>query len=245
MVGEINITCGRCAPCLRGDVTHCSTRRVLGIRDWPGAMADYLLLPEQNLHVVPDGVEDRQAVFVEPLAAALEIIERHHLRPTDRVAVVGDGRLGLLVAQVLQLTGAETLLIGRHGQKLALAREMGLTTLLEAEAEQKPLACDLVVECSGAPGGFRLARRWLRPRGTLVLKSSYATPFEVDLADVMVAEITLAGSRCGPMAPALRLLAGRKVALKSLVAQTYSLKEAETAFTHAVQPGVVKVLLRP
>ncbi|MBF0588575.1 MAG: alcohol dehydrogenase catalytic domain-containing protein [Magnetococcales bacterium] len=245
VVGVINITCGRCDPCLRGDHAHCRFRRVLGIRDWSGAMAEYLVLPEINLLRVPEEVADLQAVFAEPLAATLEVLAHHHVRPTQRVAVVGDGRLGQLMAQTLRLTGAETVLIGRHQEKLDLARRVGLKTAQARDLSTVDAVWDLVVECSGAVGGFQLARRLVRPRGTLVLKSALTEPPPLDLTALMIEEVTLAGSRCGPMAPALRLLATKAVHVLPLVASVYSLDKAEEAFEHAGRKGVIKVLIRP
>jgi len=242
VVGEINAYCGECPTCRAGRPTHCPHRTTLGIWERDGAFAEYLTLPVRNLHAVPDGISDEEAVFTEPLAAALEILEQVHLRPTDRVVVLGDGKLGLLVAQALALTGCDLLTVGRHREKLAILARRGIPTLLEAEAEG--LAADVVVECTGRPEGFAAARRILRPRGTLVLKSTYYGYVEADLTGLVVDEITLVGSRCGPFPPALRLLQHGLVDVRSLISAVYPLARGVEAFTRAAEPGVLKVLLQ-
>lgn len=244
VVGDINAACYRCPTCLAGRHTHCPQRTTLGIMGRDGAFADYLCLPLPNLHVVPAHVSDEQAVFVEPLAAACQILERVAIRPTDRVIVVGDGKLGLLVAAVLRLTGADLLLIGRHRHKLAIAQSWGVATALNAEAIADRQA-DVVVECSGHPASFALARRLLRPAGTLVMKSTYHGQLEVDISALVVDEITVVGSRCGPFAPALRLLAAGLVDPTPLITACYGLAEGEAAFARAAEAGTLKVLLKP
>ncbi|MCX7854634.1 MAG: alcohol dehydrogenase catalytic domain-containing protein [Anaerolineae bacterium] len=242
VVGEINAYCGECPTCRAGRPTHCPNRTTLGIWGRDGAFAEYLTLPIRNLHVVPDDVPDEVAVFTEPLAAALEILEGVHLRPTDRVVVLGDGKLGLLVAQVLALVGCDLIAVGRHREKLAILARRGIPTALESEAEG--LSADVVVECTGKPEGFASAKRILRPRGTLVLKSTYHGQVEADLTALVVDEITLVGSRCGPFPPALRLLARGLVDVGALVQEVYPLSRGLEAFARAAQPGVLKVLLR-
>ena len=242
VVGEINAYCGECSTCRAGRPTHCPNRTTLGIWGRDGAFAEYLTLPVRNLHRVPDTISDEEAVFTEPLAAALEILEQVHLRPTDRVVVLGDGKLGLLVAQALALTGCDLLAVGRHREKLAILARRGIPTALEAEAEG--LAADVVVECTGRPEGFAAARRILRPRGTLVLKSTYHGYVEADLTGLVVDEITLVGSRCGPFPPALRLLQRGLVDVRSLISAVYPLAQGVEAFARAAEPGVLKVLLR-
>lgn len=244
VVGDINAACYRCPTCLAGRHTHCPHRTTLGIMGRDGAFADYLCLPLPNLHAVPAHVPDEQAVFVEPLAAACQIPERVAIRPTDRVIVVGDGKLGLLVAAVLRLTGADLLLIGRHRHKLAIAQSWGIATALSA-AELAERQADVVVECSGHPAGFALARRLLRPTGTLVMKSTYHGQLEVDISALVVDEITVVGSRCGPFAPALRLLAAGLVDPTPLITACYDLAEGEAAFARAAEAGTLKVLLKP
>ncbi|HBY95344.1 MAG TPA: alcohol dehydrogenase, partial [Chloroflexi bacterium] len=238
--------CHRCAPCRRGDVTHCANRTVLGIVNRDGAHADYLVLPTENLHPVPDPVPDEKAVFTEPLAAACEILEQVQIHPTDRVAVIGDGKLGLLCAQVLALTGAEVHAIGRHEEKLDVLRRRGISVeaVRQGEASQKPAGwADVVVEATGNSEGFISARGLVRPRGSLVLKSTYHGTLDVNLSLLVVDEITLVGSRCGPFTPALRLLAGDVVDVTSLIQDRFSLSEADRAMARAVKPGVLKVLL--
>jgi threonine dehydrogenase-like Zn-dependent dehydrogenase len=242
VVGEINAYCGECPTCQAGRPTHCPNRTTLGIWGRDGAFAEYLTLPVRNLHKVPDTISDEEAVFTEPLAAALEILEQVHLRPTDRVVVLGDGKLGLLVAQALALTGCDLLTVGRHREKLAILARRGIPTLLEAEAEG--LAADVVVECTGRPEGFAAARRILRPRGTLVLKSTYHGRVEADLTGLVVDEITLVGSRCGPFPPALRMLERGLVDVRSLISAVYPLAQGVEAFARAAEPGGLKVLLR-
>ncbi len=243
VVGEINCVCGECPTCRRGDAPHCPQRTVLGIQGRDGAMADYCALPLGNLHHVPDSVSDEEAVFVEPLAAALEITERIHLRPTGRVVVIGDGKLGLLVAQVLRLTGCDLLVVGHHERKLSLLSHMGVRVCLERDLDHTE--ADVVVDCTGAPGGLTLARRLIRPRGRLVLKSTFAGESRLDLVSLVVDEVMLIGSRCGPFAPALRLLERGLVEVRPLIERVYPLDEGPAAMEQARSRGALKVLLRP
>jgi threonine dehydrogenase-like Zn-dependent dehydrogenase len=196
-----------------------------------------------NLHRVPDNVSDAEAVFTEPLAAALEILEQVHIQPTQRAVVVGDGKLGLLVAQVMRLSGCELLVVGRHTDKLAILEHLGIATRL-ANAETK-LTADMVIDCTGQPEGFATARAMVRPRGTLVLKSTFHGQNEVNLTSIVVDEITLVGSRCGPFAPALRLLAMQLVDVQTLITATYPLERSLAAFDRAQSKGALKVLVRP
>ena len=241
VVGEINAVCGACRHCRAGRPTHCAQRTVLGIAGRDGAFADYLTLPVANLHRVPDDLPDDRAVFTEPLAAALEIREQVAIAPGGRVVVVGDGKLGLLVAQVLAQTGCDLLAVGRHRAKLELLARRGIATGTGADVE--PGAFDLAVDCTGDPSGFALARRALRPRGTLVMKSTYAGELTIDASSLVVDEITLVGSRCGPFAPALDLLAAGAVEVEALIDARYPLAEAEAALAHARRRGALKVLL--
>ena len=242
VVGEINVSCGGCAACLAGRRTHCERRHVLGIRGRNGAFAECLTLPLANLHEVPAGIPDETAVFAEPLAAALEIQEQVAIGPRDRVVVIGDGKLGNLVAQTLALSGCELTVIGRHASKLALLATRGIATGL---ADDIPRAqADVVVECTGNPEGLDLARVVVRPRGTIVLKSTYRGPASVDISRIVVDEITLVGSRCGPFAPALALLAEGRVDVRPLVHARFPLDEAVAAFAEAARPGVMKVLVK-
>ena len=241
VVGEINAVCGTCRACLAGRRTHCERRTVLGIVSRHGAFADYLILPAENLHPVPDAVSSDAAVFTEPLAAALEIQEQVPIDPRDRVLVIGDGKLGQLVAQTLALTGCALLVVGRHDAKLAVLAARGIETGRADRATRG--AFDMAVECTGNPEGFAVAQRAVRPRGTVVLKSTYAGALTLDASAVVVHELTLVGSRCGPFAPALRLLAERRVDVEPLIHARYPLAEALTALEHAERPGVLKVLL--
>jgi alcohol dehydrogenase len=244
VVGEINCYCGTCPTCLRGDRTHCPSRTTLGIQGRDGAMAEYTQLPLGNLHHVPDSLTDEQAVFVEPLAAALEILDRVYIRPSDQVIVVGDGKLGLLVAQVLHLTGCTLQVVGRHPSKLSMMQRQGIGTCLEEDV-RKDIRGDVVVDCTGKTNGFALSRQLVRPRGTLVLKSTYSGDNRVDLTSVVVDEVRLIGSRCGPFAPALHLLERGLIDLAPMLEGTYPLAEGNAAFSHAARKGALKVLLKP
>jgi len=215
VVGEINAVCGQCPTCLAGSPTHCPERTTLGIWKRDGAFAEYLTLPAENLHPVPDGVSDDEAVFVEPLAAALEILEQVHVRPTDRVVVLGDGKLGLLVAQVLSLTGCHLTALGRHRSKLSILDKAGIETRLSDEGLD--IKADVVVDCTGHPNGFALARAMVKPRGRLVMKSTFHGDLALNISSLVVDEVTLVGSRCGPFAPALRLLERGLVDVRSLI----------------------------
>jgi threonine dehydrogenase-like Zn-dependent dehydrogenase len=241
VVGEINAACRVCPTCRAGRPTHCPNRTTLGISGRDGAFAEYLLLPVVNLHEVPPEIPDEAAVFVEPLAAALEILEQTHIRPTDRAVVLGDGKLGSLVAQVMQLTGCDLLVVGRNPNKLALLARRGIPVAHVEDVGD--LSADVVVECTGSPEGFHLARRWVRPRGALVLKSTYHGTVEANLTMVAVDEVTVIGSRCGPFEPALRLLRQGLVDVQPLIHARYPLQEADRAFEHAARKGALKVLL--
>jgi alcohol dehydrogenase len=241
VVGEINAYCGTCPTCLRGDPTHCPQRTTLGIDRRDGVLAEYFTLPLHLLLPVPESVSDEQAVFSEPLAAALEITDRLHVRPTDRVIVLGDGKLGQLIAQVLQLTGCDLLVVGRHQSKLDLLKKRGISTQLAGES--LPKGADIVVEVTGSASGFATARELLRPRGQLVLKSTFHGDVTLDLSRIVVDEVSLVGSRCGPFAPALRLLAQGLVDVESLISDRFPLEQGLEAFERALAPGVLKVLV--
>jgi threonine dehydrogenase-like Zn-dependent dehydrogenase len=239
VVGEINLACGRCAWCARGLGRHCPTRRVTGIVDADGAFADLLVVPASVLHRVPDAVSDADAVFVEPLAAAFEILEQLGDVAGRRAVVLGDGKLGLLVAQVLVRAGADVTLAGRHADKLALAERLGVGT-----GEPTPGA-DLVVDATGSAGGLAAALDLVRPRGTVVLKTTVGEEHRLDLAKAVIDEITVVGSRCGPFAPALAALAAGTVSVDPLVDRVFPLVDAIAAFARAGTPGVLKVLVAP
>jgi len=241
VVGEINLGCGKCDLCRRGLARHCRQRRVLGLKDHDGALAHYLTLPGANLHAVPPEVPDFLAVFTEPLAAALRVLEVAPLPPSARVLVVGDGPLGLQVSWVMAVSGADVHLAGRHPEHLALARPQGIATFLAADLPAGDY--DLVVEASGSPSGLDLALTRVRPRGTVVMKSTYAGRYPLDPAVLVVPEVSLVGCRCGPFADALRLLRDGRVDPRPLIDRTFPLAQGLEALAWAQRPGVLKVLI--
>lgn len=250
VVGEINAACHRadCFYCQHDMPTHCPHRTTLGIVNRNGAFAEYLTLPTRNLHLVPNNVSDEEAVFVEPLAANFEIFEQVHVRPTDSVIVLGDGKMGQLAAQVLALASCDVLMVGKHPEKLALAGERGIATRLLDDAgellQKAGRRVDVVVECSGAAQGLELALQLVRPRGTVILKSTVADKSGLHLAPIVIDEIRVQGSRCGPFAPALRALSQHTIDVHPLISASYTLDDALAAFTYARQPGVLKVLVQ-
>jgi threonine dehydrogenase-like Zn-dependent dehydrogenase len=243
VVGEINAVCGKCETCRRGNPTHCENRTVLGIVNRNGVFAEYTTLPLENLHPVPDSVPDEMAVFTEPLAAALEIQEQILINPTDRILVVGAGRLGQLIAYTLNLIGRDLQVVIRHKSQRDLLETLNIPCLREDEVSARKM--DIVVEATGSPAGFSLARKAVRPRGTIVLKSTYAGQIEVDFSAVVVDEITLVGSRCGPFVPALRLMEAGLLDPCPLINANYPLREGIAAFENASRSGVFKVLVQP
>jgi len=246
VVGEINAACGQCETCRAGRPTHCPNRTTLGIAGRDGAFAEYLCLPSVNLHRVPESVPDEAAVFVEPLAAACEITQAIHIRPTDHVVVLGDGKLGLLCAQVLQLTGCDLLVLGRHEESLEILAKRGIQTIQDLTGLQDLSGLfDVVVEATGTPEGFATAHQLVRPRGTLVLKSTYQGAVDANLTLVVVDEVALVGSRCGPFEPALRLLAQNLVEVTPLIQGRFRLSEGLAAFERAGQRGTLKILIEP
>ena len=276
VVGEINAACHNhdCWYCQHNMPTHCPNRSTLGIVGRDGAFAEYLTLPIENLHVVPENISNEEAVFVEPLAANFEILEQVHLKPTDRVIVLGDGKMGQLAAQVLALAGCEVTMIGKHEEKLALAERRGILTRklddavgaqfimpsrlpnnLEPQARTQSAGSwhtdpapssrvDLAIECTGSAQGLELALRLVRPRGTVILKSTVADTSTLRLAPIVIDEIRVQGSRCGPFAPALHALSQKLVDVRPLISAHYKLDEGLAAFTHAEQPGILKVLVQ-
>jgi threonine dehydrogenase-like Zn-dependent dehydrogenase len=245
VVGEINAGCGRCRLCRAGDPRHCPDRTVLGIVGRDGAHAEFLKLPVANLIPVPDQISDERAVFTEPLAAACNILERTPITKDTRVVVVGDGKLGLLCAQVLSAKGAAVMLIGKHGEKLKIASRRGIETATVDRAKKLRREFDLAVEASGAQSGFPLALDLVRPRGVLVLKSTFHGATDIEGARVVVDEISVIGSRCGRFGPALDLLANNTVDVESLITEEYSIRDGVRAFARAANKSVLKVLLRP
>jgi threonine dehydrogenase-like Zn-dependent dehydrogenase len=245
VVGEINAGCGHCALCAAGDARHCPRRTVLGIVGRDGAHAEVLQLPVVNLLPVPEEVEDERAVFTEPLAAAWGITERVDVSALTRVAVIGDGKLGLLCAQALRLKAASVLLVGKHQEKMRLVAARGIETATIEAAARREREMDVVVEASGGEQGFALALQLLRPRGTLVLKSTFHGATAMNAARLVVDEISVVGSRCGRFAPAIELLRQKAVDVESLISEEYALAEGVRALERAVEKGVLKVLLRP
>lgn len=245
VVGEINAGCGKCELCRAGDPRHCATRTVLGIVGRDGAHAEFLQLPAVNLIPVPENIPDERAVFTEPLAAACGILERAPISANDRVAVIGDGKLGLLCAQVVGLTGARVLLVGKHTEKLQIAARRGIETAVPDEAAKRKREFDVVVEASGAAPGFQLALDLLRPRGKLVLKSTFHGSTDIDAARIVVDEISIVGSRCGRFARALDLLNRHEIDVESLISEEHPLSDGLNAMSRAGTAGILKVLLRP
>jgi threonine dehydrogenase-like Zn-dependent dehydrogenase len=245
VVGEINAGCGRCALCLAGDPRHCPGRTVLGIKGRDGAHAEYLRLPDANLVEVPDEVSDEQAVFAEPLAAAYGITEQVEILPETSVAVIGDGKLGILCALSLGLRSNKVTLIGRHASKLKIAERQGIETLLSGEAEKMPSAFDVVVEASGSESGFAAALDIVRPRGKIVLKSTFQGRPVWEAWRVVVDEITIVGSRCGRFEPAVRLLAEGKIDVTPMISTDLPLSRGVEAMAEAQAKGAMKVLLTP
>lgn len=243
VVGSINLGCGHCSMCQRGIPEHCVERRVLGIREKDGVFAEYVTLPVENLFAVPAGMADETAVFTEPLAAALRIREQVRVRPAAKTAVLGPGRLGLLVGQVLALDGTDVTMLGRRAASLELPARLGLGAGLSKDYADHDF--DFVVDVTGNPDGLKEALRLTRPLGALVIKSTFADAAPINLSPAVVDEITVIGSRCGPFAPALRLLAQERIAVSPLIDATYPLHQGEEAFAHAAQSGVRKILLQP
>jgi threonine dehydrogenase-like Zn-dependent dehydrogenase len=244
VVGEINAACGRCQYCQKHLQRHCPHRTVLGILNRDGAFREFLTLPEENLHIVPDSVADEEAVFTEPIAAACEILDQTEIRSPDRVAVLGDGKLGLLIAMVLSHTGCDLSLLGRHPAKLALIEDYGVHLVGPETAQKLSRDFDLVVEATGSPAAWEQALRLVKPRGKVVLKSTFHGSVGFNPASLVVDEITVIGSRCGRFEPALEFLEAKKVTPTRLVQHTLPLDQALRAFDLAQQPGVLKVLLQ-
>jgi threonine dehydrogenase-like Zn-dependent dehydrogenase len=241
VVGEINIACDKCDFCQHGIPSQCRKRTAIGIQGHDGAFADYLALKANNLHVVPDAISDDEAVFVEPLAACLNILESVHISPRDNVIVIGAGKMGMLAAQVLKLTGANLSVVVRHEKQAKLLAQWGIRAVQKADL--KPQMAHVVVDCTGNASGFQDALELVQPRGTIVLKSTYADLPQADLTRVVVDEIRVIGSRCGAFDAALRLLEAKLVDVKSLIEARYPMDSALEAFQFAQQKGVLKVLL--
>jgi len=244
VVGEINLACGHCEWCRRGLGRHCPTRTVLGIVKHPGAFREFLTLPVRNLHRVPASIPTEHAVFIEPLAAACEILDQVKIRKGERVAVLGDGKLGLLVSQVLRAHGARVHLYGRHREKMRLVEPAGVTTE-RLPKRLPPAAWPFVVDATGSSEGLRAAVSLCVPRGSVIMKSTVHGLVSIDTAPAIVNEITLVGSRCGRFEAAIPLLASGRVKVGSMISSEFPLDRAAEAFTCAARKGVLKVLLRP
>ncbi len=241
VVGEINVSCGRCVYCLQGVSSHCVSRSVLGIQTKNGVFAEYVTLPVENIHVVPDSVTDDQAIFAEPLAAALEILAQVHFRPSDQVIVLGDGNLGLLCAQVIAMSGPQVLAVGKHRNKLEILKKQGIRTCVVEELSREKV--DVAIECTGSWSGLREAFKIVHPRGTVVLKSTLSGQSKINLAPLVINEITLVGSRCGPFSPALRLLEGNAIDVLSLISNRFLLEDGVKALQAAREGKTIKIVL--
>jgi len=243
VVGEINLGCGACTVCLGHGSAHCPQRTVLGIIEKDGAFADYLAMPIENLYQVPGTIDDRVAVFTEPLAAALRIREQVIVPPSEPIAVVGPGKLGLLIGQVMALIGTEVIMLGRRPESLDFAEGLGLEADLVDAAENNSFG--FVIEATGNEAGLANSLRIVKPQGTLVLKSTFSGLANVDLTKLVVGELRVIGSRCGPFEPALRLLSRGVIEVASMIEAEYSLEDGVKAFEHAARTGARKILLRP
>ena len=244
VVGEINAGCTKCDFCIRGMERHCPSRTVLGILKRDGAFAEFLSLPEKNLHVIPDSISDEQAVFVEPLAAAFEINEQISLKPEWNVAVVGDGRLAQLIIQVIKLTCSNITCFGKHQNKLEGLIQSGIKIKIGIESTDEQLF-DLVVEATGSNSGFTDTMKLVKPRGTVVLKSTITSRENLDLTPTIINEITLIGSRCGLFKPAIDALASKKISVDSMIDSTFPLEKFEDAITFAKTSNALKVFIKP
>ncbi|MFH1161116.1 MAG: alcohol dehydrogenase catalytic domain-containing protein [bacterium] len=243
VVGEINISCGHCYMCQTKRASHCTSRSVLGIFEHPGAFAEYVVLPEDNLHVVPANVDIRMAVFTEPLAAALEIFEQTKIKPTENVFIFGAGKLGLLITQVFRLSGCEYTLFDTNSRKVEFARGLGLPAVLLSQIGPDAKA-EICVDCTGNPEGIGVALVHLYPRGTLILKTTVADPAKIDLNQIVVNEFNIIGSRCGVFEPALSLLGQKLVDVEPMITRIFPFEEILEAFLLAQQPDTIKVLIR-
>ncbi len=243
VAGEINLACGVCGWCKRGLGKHCPTRKVLGIVNHPGSFQEFLTLPLRNLHVVPKSISTEEAVFIEPVAAACEILDQVKVPRGQKIAVLGDGKLGLLVAQVLAGHGATVHLYGRHKEKMRIAERAGVTTEVARKFPER--AWPMVVDATGSAEGLKTAISMCEPRGTVIMKSTVHGLVAIDTAPAIVNEVTLVGSRCGRFEPALKMLASGKVRVSEMIAAEFPLDRAAEAFAAAAKKGTLKVLLRP
>jgi len=242
VVGEINCGCRCCEYCLTGLENHCPTRTVVGIFNRNGCFADYVTLPLKNLHKVPENISNQEAVFAEPLAAAFEILDQIQIKPTDKVLILGDGKLGLLISFVLNLTEAEITLIGKHQEKLDIAKNQNVNTNLLSDLSIEKIY-DVVVEATGSISGFELAQKLVKPRGTIVLKSTIASEKALNLAPIVIDEIKIIGSRCGPFKPALSALEKNLIDVTPLISKEFNFNQAQEAFKLSKTKGILKILI--
>ncbi len=245
VIGEINCGCHDCDYCAQGLFRHCPNRQTLGIYNKDGCMSEFFTLPVENVIEVPQAVSDDEATFVEPVAAALEILEQVHIKPMDKVALLGDGKLGLSIALVLSALNIDVTHIGKHQSKLDISKQAGAKTMLLGELTQKDLkSYDIVIEATGSTGGFETSLSLVKPRGVLVLKSTIAAKEGLNLATVVIDEIQIVGSRCGRFEPALQLLKDKKINVAPLISKVYNIDEALEAFEANKQKDVIKVLIK-
>jgi threonine dehydrogenase-like Zn-dependent dehydrogenase len=244
VAGEINVGCGACPLCKSGDSRHCPSRSVLGIKGRDGAFADYLSLPDANLFEVPDSIDDTAAVFLEPLAAALHILDAIEIDHSTQVAIVGDGKLAQLVIRSLTTTGCDITAIGKHESKLSLARVAGARAVPLSDAERERGAFDVVIDASGSASGISLAIELVKPTGTIILKSTHHGSTTLSLTPVVVNELRIAGSRCGRLGPAIEAMSRGSIDVTSLISAVASLDDGPQAFARAGEPGAMKVILR-
>jgi len=242
VVGEINVPCGKCYYCSNQMPNHCNNRSVLGILNKNGVFADYTVLPVDNLHEIPDPVSDEEAVFVEPLAAAFEILEQVDILPGDKVCVLGDGKLGLLIAQVLSLTNCSLIVVGNHSEKLSILDEIGIKTKLSFSFSEDEF--DIVVDCTGSGSGIKTALQIVKPRGRIILKTTVAKKGNIDLSSIVIKEITIIGSRCGPFEPAIKAIESRSIDLYPMISREFGIEEGVKAFHYATRKDALKVILK-
>lgn len=241
VVGEINCVCGQCLYCKMEMPRHCVNRTVLGIQNRPGAFAEYVTLPEDNVHLVPNAIRDDVAVFAEPLAAAFRVVEQVPLTADDRIIVLGDGKLGQLIAQTMWLYSKNTLCVGNHAWKLGLLSTLGIATVLSTEEVEGK--ADIVVEATGTTSGLNRALSLVRPEGTVILKTTCTDGFHIDAVGAVVNEVRILGSRCGPFRPALEALAMGTVETRPMISESYPLEDGVRAMVRAEDPDVMKIVL--
>jgi threonine dehydrogenase-like Zn-dependent dehydrogenase len=243
VVGEINISCGTCGFCLRGEAKHCPSRQVLGISEKNGVFAEYITLPMKNLYKLPENVSTSDGVFTEPLAAALEILEQVRIVRETRILVLGDGKLGMLIAQVVALESDAVSCVGKHERHLKILEQHGIQTALRGDVLEPGFS--LVIEATGNEEGLNEALRMVRPRGTIVLKSTFRGKSNFDVSKLVVDEVHLIGSRCGPFPKAIDLLHTKRIEVQDMIDGDFPLEQALEAFHLAGKSGTLKVLLTP